>query len=130
MKNKLFLLIACLWGLGNTSMQAQTNVTVTSIGDNGTGSLRQAITDANNNGGGTIIVGSSLARKTILLESVLPEITQKYPIMRIQDGAAVTARRIHFTGGKAEYYNSSQSDWNYMGGGAVCSLRTLVLHKF
>lgn len=145
MKLKYFILIiACLSMIGGNVLKAQQTITVTSTADSGTGSLRQAITDANNSGGGTITVSPSLAGKTILLEIVLPEIScdmliegnsitisgqNKCQILRIREGASVTVNRVHFTNGKADYYYPSQDDWNYKGGGAVCSLGTLVLQS-
>jgi hypothetical protein len=138
MKSKFFLLgfltVTC-------TAFAQTTMTVTNTNDSGDGSLRQAIIDLNNNGGGTIFVSSSLMGKTIMLESVLPEITQsmilegngitisgqdKRSILRINKDAMVSVSRVHFTHGKRKYYEYVDS-YGRGGGGAICAFGKLSL---
>jgi uncharacterized protein (TIGR02145 family) len=122
------------------SLQA-TAITVTSLADSGAGSLRQAITEANSNSGGTITVNPSLAGKTILLESVLPEITanitiegnsitvsgqDKCSILHISEDAVVSVSRVHFTRGNRKYYSYVDA-LGRGGGGAICTFGKLTL---
>lgn len=69
LKRSIYLLITILaFGL-----QAQSTFTVTNTNDSGSGSLRQAITDANAASGAAVIDMTNISG-TILLESALPQI--------------------------------------------------------
>jgi hypothetical protein len=82
---KTGLLVAALLLLGNVPFGASNSMvnaatfTVTTTSDNGAGSLRQAITDANNTVGSDVIDFSAISG-TITLSSALPDITSDITI--------------------------------------------------
>lgn len=118
MKLKYFILIiACLPMIGGNVLKAQQPITVTNTADSGAGSLRQAITDAQD---GTVITfAPALAGKTITVKNTLPNITRNLTIegngvtvsgggrFEIASGLTVKISRIHFkqTGGLLSYAN-------------------------
>src|SRR4029079_17211277 len=97
---KTFLSISIVWSVGATMALADT-FTVTNTDDNGTGSLRQAIMDANNLAGlDTInfnISGAGL--HTITPATELPQITDTVSIEGANGGVA--SNRVEIAGAGA-----------------------------
>lgn len=121
----LFLFVAMIVA---TTLQAQTDFTVSSIADDATGSiagtLRHAILELNKGNGGTITIDPELASDTIRLVADLPAITSPFTIegngiilygvdefvaIQIPEGVAGTIRRVHFTKTKGVLNNDGEA---------------------
>ena len=95
------ILVALLVGLFMRAATANT-FTVTNANDSGSGSLRQAITDANNNAGADMIDFniSGTGQKTITILSDLPGITETVTIEG--DNGGVASDRVEISGRSAQ----------------------------
>ena len=120
------ILAALLVGLSMRAAGAMT-FHVTNTNDSGSGSLRQAITDANNNAGADTIdfTISGVGQKTITVTSVLlPDITDAVTIDGGNNGVA--SNRVEVSGGGAFCCGLSVSGSSANGS----EIRNLVINGF
>ncbi|MEO9474579.1 MAG: Ig-like domain-containing protein [Cyclobacteriaceae bacterium] len=141
LRQTLFVLFTIL----TLGLFAQSTFTVTNINDSGTGSLRQAITDANDNGEGLDIINfSEDVSGTILLNSQLPVITtaltingpgeevlsvsgqNAYRILFINSTGDVTISDLTLTEGRAHGGNAGSGA---SGGGGGAGMGGAIFHE-
>src|SRR6476660_639108 len=123
--NRTFL--AALLAISGLTAASAMTFHVTNTNDSGSGSLREAITDANNNAGADTIdfTISGVGQKTITGTSVLlPDITDAVTIDCVNNGVA--SNRVEISGGGAFCCGLSVSGSNANGS----EIRNLVINGF
>src|SRR6266516_4858156 len=119
--NRIFFAALCL--CFTVSAGSAVTFIVTNTNDSGSGSLRQAITDSNNNAGADMIDFniSGTGQKTITLATSLPDITDAVTIDGGNGGVATNRVEISSAGALSIGLNVNASS---------CEIRNLVINGF